>query len=113
MAEWYNRKGERIDTAEASRLLGDPTQRRVARTEIFSASDPKVMYTVSTVWLGLDHNYYSGGAPLIFETMAFGDSMAEELCCRYSSEDEATAGHAEVVATVAATVPDDVVTDVA
>lgn len=52
---------------------------------------------VSTVWLGLDHNY-SGGRPLIFETMVFPpDSYADLDMARYSTEDEAKAGHAAMV----------------
>lgn len=110
MADWYNRQGDRVTVEEAGRLLDIDGYKRVARTEILSAADPKVMKTVSTVWLGLDHNY-SGGTPLIFETMVFGDSMADELCQRYSTEADALAGHREIVATVAATVQDEIVTD--
>ena len=52
---------------------------------------------VSTVWLGLDHNFFSSGPPLIFETMVFGGPH-DEWCDRYSTEDEARAGHERVVA---------------
>lgn len=51
---------------------------------------------VSTVFLGVDHGY--GGVPLLFETMVFGvsgDSLDQQ---RYSTEDEARQGHAEIVA---------------
>src|SRR5262245_56271021 len=48
---------------------------------------------LSTVWLGLDHNY-SGGPPLIFETMLFEKNSAESLDMRrYASEAEAWIGH--------------------
>ena len=66
---------------------------------------------VSTVWLGLDHNFGFDGPPLIFESMAFSASVNvhkaregsvfvrdfayhEELDCeRYSTEAEAAVGH--------------------
>lgn len=50
---------------------------------------------VSTVWLGLDHNYKASGEPLIFETMVFpkkGD-YGDLDCERYSTEDQAKKGH--------------------
>jgi hypothetical protein len=47
---------------------------------------------VSTVFLGLDHNFFGGGPPLVFETMVFGGAQdgAQE---RYSTWAEAEAGH--------------------
>jgi hypothetical protein len=51
---------------------------------------------VSTVWLGLDHNW-GPGPPLIFETMVFGgpDDQEQE---RYPSRVAALAGHDRWVA---------------
>lgn len=59
---------------------------------------------VSTVFLGLDHGY--GGAPLLFETMVFGgrhskDPYSEEVH-RYTTWDEAVAGHWDVVVRILA-----------
>lgn len=54
---------------------------------------------VSTVFLGLDHNFGSG-EPLVFETMVFGGPFDEE-CERYSTREQAIAGHAAMVAKVA------------
>lgn len=47
---------------------------------------------VSTIWLGLNHEYSPDMPPLIFESMVFyrGKSIA---CERYSSEQEAVKGH--------------------
>jgi hypothetical protein len=50
---------------------------------------------VSTVFLGLDHNF-GGGPPLLFETMVFGGEY-DQQCDRYSTWDEAEAGHRAVV----------------
>lgn len=52
---------------------------------------------VSTVFLGLDHNLMGRGPPLVFETMVFGPYGGDEQW-RYSTWEEAEAGHAEVVA---------------
>lgn len=54
-------------------------------------------YFVSTVWLGLNHQW-SEGPPLIFETMVFlPNSHSDDYCERYSTEDEALAGHVRAV----------------
>jgi hypothetical protein len=61
--------------------------------------DTKIGKTrVSTVFLGLDHNYW-GGDPLLFETMVFGGPLDSEMsrCATYA---EAERQHAEAVATV-------------
>lgn len=52
---------------------------------------------VSTVWLGLDHNY-GEGPPHIFETMVFPseNSWSDLACERYSTEAEAIAGHERI-----------------
>ena len=46
---------------------------------------------VSTVWLGLNHRF-GPGKPLIYETMIFKGEH-DEYTMRYSSYDEAKAGH--------------------
>lgn len=50
---------------------------------------------VSTVFLGLDHNFF-GGEPILFETMIFGGPLDGEQW-RYRTYDEAERGHAEAV----------------
>jgi hypothetical protein len=54
------------------------------------------MYRVSTVWLGLDHSFWPGHGPLIFETMVFEDDDwggFENLMDRYSTLAQAERGH--------------------
>ncbi len=55
---------------------------------------------VSTVFLGLDHNYHPDGPPLLFETMVFKGSWEENDLRRYSTWEEAVAGHEEMLAKV-------------
>jgi len=51
---------------------------------------------VSTVFLGLDHNWGHHDLPILFETMVFGGEMDGE-CERYSVRQEALDGHAVIV----------------
>ena len=56
---------------------------------------------VSTVFLGLDHNYGTG-TPLLFETMCFPGESGEELdgdgfFDRYATREEAAEGHERIV----------------
>jgi hypothetical protein len=107
---WYDRGGNPIDVATASELLGNAEYKRVGLTEVAS-KDRSVVHRVSTVWLGLDHAH-GHGAPLLFETMVFGEGdWTDQDCQRYSTELEAQIGHTEMVALVAATVPDEVITE--
>lgn len=51
---------------------------------------------ISTVWLGLDHQF-GIGKPLIFETMVFGENREELDIERYSTLEEAKDGHKRMV----------------
>lgn len=59
---------------------------------------------VSTVFLGLDHNYLGQGPPLLYETMCFradGQVVERDDCfARYSTRAEALAGHEQIVESV-------------
>ena len=75
---------------EWAKAFGAP--RHVAQTTLKDGT------WISTVWLGIDHSF-SGGPPLIFETMVFPskDNLREQLYRRYTTEAEAKAGHAQIV----------------
>jgi len=51
---------------------------------------------VSTVFLGLDHNFMGKGPPIVFETMVFGGPFNHTMW-RYATWDEAVKGHEELV----------------
>ena len=69
--------------------------RRVAWTEVASGVE------ISTVFLGLDHNFCGNGPPLIFETMVFwAEGPLDGHTERWSTYQEAVAGHAMIVAMV-------------
>lgn len=62
--------------------------RRVVLTAVGSCE-------ISTVFLGLDHNWM-GGAPILFETMVFGGEH-DGYQRRYLTWEEAEEGHRQVV----------------
>lgn len=85
-------KGKTPKPCNDSRMaFSDAEQRRVAWDEIDGL-------VVSTVFLHMDHGF-GEGPPLLFETMIFdgSDDRYEE---RYSTWEEAEAGHARAVAMV-------------
>ena len=54
---------------------------------------------ISTVFLGLDHNYSDEGPPLLFETLVFGGPLDGEMN-RYWTWEQAEEGHREMVESV-------------
>jgi hypothetical protein len=62
---------------------------QIARTVIGTA-------VVSTVFLGLDHNF-GIGPPILFETMIFDKRRPRDYMERYSTIEEAQRGHARAV----------------
>lgn len=83
------------DIIEWSKYMQDFTNKRVAETK-------KGGITVSTVFLGLDHNWGSG-PPLLFETMIFGGQYDQEQW-RYSTWEEAEEGHKKACQLVGLTI---------
>jgi hypothetical protein len=95
-SKWFDRQGEPIPVRVATEYLADYDYKVVAK-DVFVMGDQPV--EVSTVWLGLDHNFWSLSPDLphrilIFETMIFGGDLDLEQW-RYSTEEEAIQGHAE------------------
>lgn len=101
---YFNRQGKPIGMREWSRLMDDPDYRIVEQTQIGP-------FWLSTVWLGLDYQFVSGGPPLIFETMLFESTEAERTAERpernpwtdlarahWETEEQARAGHVLAVA---------------
>jgi len=67
----------------------ETADRTVSKTQIGE-------WEVSTVFLGLDHAFDDGRPPLLFETLVFGGPLDGNMV-RYSTWDQAEAGHAEMV----------------
>ena len=68
----------------------EENNRHVGYTEITS------QITVSTVFVGLDMRFHRDGPPIVFETAVFGGPLDHEGG-RYSSWDDADAGHKAMV----------------
>jgi hypothetical protein len=97
---YYGRQGERITQQQYFELHEDDTYRIVKHTKVGNK-------VVSTVWLGLDHNWHRllGTDPIIFETSVFfiGEDGSIEVrggatVARDHTEAEALARHENVVA---------------
>ena len=91
---WFDRQGNNISVEEWGVIHS--TDKIVAQEQIGD-------YFISTVWIGIDMNWSDEGPPLIFETMVFKQSPdskrlgEEEECLRWSTEEEARAGHGLMV----------------
>lgn len=77
------------DILEWARWFERAENRRVAETNLPNG------IMVSTVFLGLDHNFY-GGPPVLWETMIFGGPH-DQYQERYTSREAALEGHEEAV----------------
>lgn len=98
MSRYYDRAGAPISMQEWGRLFVPEYQIVRATIVTDSAAPPGTCtFEISTVWIGLDHRW-GDGPPLIFETMIFAPDghVLDHECRRYSTEDEAQIGHAEM-----------------
>lgn len=73
----------------------------LAWAEWYETADCHVGYTmlgdvrISTVFLGIDHQF-GEGPPILWETMVFGGALDQEQV-RYATRAEALAGHQDMV----------------
>jgi len=79
-----------VDLLAWAEWIKNPENKRVAQTYIDD-------YRISTVFLGLDHNYEEDGPPILFETMVFKGSDSDLDMDRYSTYSEAEQGHQRMV----------------
>ena len=89
---WLNAAGEaeRCHDALTWATWFETADRQIAQTVIDEDT------VVSTVFLGMDHNW-AGGPPVLWETLVFGGAL-DGTMDRYQSREEAEAGHREMVA---------------
>jgi hypothetical protein len=83
-----------VDMLTWAKWFGDIAKRRVA-------SDKVDDVRVSTIFLGLDHNWSGKGDPILFETMIF-DGPLDGESWRYATYKQAEEGHAKAVAAASA-----------
>lgn len=89
MIRYYGMDGQPMSAEAWMTAFEDVQSRIIAKTKVPDGE-------VSTVWLGLDHGF-GNGPPLIFESIVFGGPLSGEGQ-RYPTQEEARAGHAELVA---------------
>lgn len=101
MANVYDRQCREICMCEFSYIkqIGEEDEQNYS---IVCKDDIKGGF-ISTVWLGIDHNFRDGDPPLIFETMVFMDDYKhpwQNMCFRYSTEKSAWDGHHRLLETI-------------
>ena len=77
-----------VDDLTAWAIWFEGAERHVGYTK-------RLNVTVSTVFLGIDHNFGSEGDPVLFETMVFGGKH-DGVCRRSSTWEQAEAQHKAV-----------------
>lgn len=90
---WYRLKEDK--TVEMLPTGSYPTNDDFKNPNRIVGKDTVNDQLVSTVFLGLDHSY-NGPRPILFETMIF-NGPHDGFMRRYSTYDEALAGHNKVV----------------
>ncbi len=90
---WFDLDGKPIDMFEWGKIR---ETRDAEVSWIVGKTQMSDDVEVSTVWIGIDMNF-GDGPPLIFETMVFGGEYDQRMR-RYTTREEAYAGHEEIVA---------------
>ena len=90
-------EGEEVREVDAARWSAwferHFVERIIARTVVHEAGTVYLASAeVSTVFLGLNHNWFGTGPPILFETMVFGGLLDGEMD-RYATLADARAGH--------------------
>jgi hypothetical protein len=99
-----NNQPQAADPRMWNEWLASSKDKQVAH-DSFSDSATEENVSVSTVFLGINHNW-GAGAPLIYETMVFGGTYAD-TCDRCSTRNEAIAQHNDACRRVAASLGQD------
>lgn len=95
-SKFYDKDGVPLSLGQWCQLFGDFDYRRIAHDQIAGVG-------ISTVWLGIDHNWSGEGLPVIFETMVFGLAelgLTDREQWRWSTLEEAREGHRHIVEAV-------------
>ena len=106
----------RLEGKKAVRVTGEPGSEewldaasrlgsgdnRVAQDFVDGVRDAlgtEIEIHVSTVFIGINHNFTGEGPPLVFETMVFGGAFDHQQR-RYATWEEAEWGHVEILTEV-------------
>lgn len=92
MEDYYDKEGKEITLLKFGELFEDVNYRIIQQTIVDH-------YTVSTIWLGVNHNW-TDGPPIIFETMVFSsveDDVNDQWKEMYTTLQNAKDGHEWIV----------------
>ena len=94
---YYDRQGKPMTMKQWAQRFEDEDYRHIARDVIGPDEplDPAPLITVSTFWLGLNHDWRSD-EPLIYETIIIGGEH-DATGMRYATEKQAREGHRRAV----------------
>jgi hypothetical protein len=92
---YFDPQGNEISLAQWQQLLEERHKDMSPESWWRKHTEISEELRVSTVWLGLNHNYFMEGPPLFWETMVFG--CENEYQWRYSSRQEAFDDHERIV----------------
>lgn len=90
MSEYYRRDGTKCSSVKEWARDFD-VDRKVKNTVLPDGA------RISTIFLGLDHQFCGNGPPLIFETMVFGGPLDKCRKWRYSTEEDVLEGHFRIM----------------
>jgi hypothetical protein len=94
---YYDRQGQPMTMHQWAEKFEDEGYTHIAQDVIGPDEplDPAPLITVSTFWLGVNHNWRDD-EPLIYETLIIGGGY-EATGMRYTTEKQAREGHRRVV----------------
>lgn len=96
MSDYYildGHKAIKVDVLTWAKWLEGNDEDRCVASDLIGDS------RISTVFLGLNHNFGQSGKPILFETMVFGGPLSDEMD-RYCTWEEAEEGHLRMVGLV-------------
>lgn len=79
------------DDEKWSRWFNDINNRRIEETKLENG------YVISTVFLGIDHNFWGRGFPVLYETMLFDPKGEEADCIRATTELDSRLNHRKLI----------------
>lgn len=87
-----NGKVKKVDLYTWAEWFQNSPDRIVAKTNVKGVG-------ISTIFMGLDHNFDSKGKPILFETMIFNSHLdvLKQFQERYTSLEDAKKGHKKAV----------------
>ena len=93
----YDPSGKKYDGSDNAAIKQYASDMKDPKKKIVKQTRLKNGMLVSTVWLGINHNF-GAGVPLIYETMVFDDfdTFNEVDVVRYSTREEARKGHTKM-----------------